>query len=167
MTGDPAARIAEIRKAVVGVDRNLPIDRITVLAEQVSGNLRQDRLIMWLTSTFGLLALGLGCFVMSYAVARRIGELGIRLALGAPESRLFRMVFGESLALIAAGLALGLPLVYAVSRLVSGILFGVRVNDPVLVGLAAVTLTATAALTAFLPVRRASHVNPVAALRYE
>jgi predicted permease len=89
VTGDPAARMAEIRQAVMNVDRNLPITRITALSEQVSGNLRQDRMIMWLTTTFGLLALGLGCFglygVMSYAVTRRIGELGIRLALGAAE----------------------------------------------------------------------------------
>jgi predicted permease len=171
VTGDPAARIAEIRKAVTGVDRNLPIDRITVLSEQVSGNMRQDRLIMWLTSTFGLLALGLGCFglygVMSYAVARRRGELGVRLALGAPESRLFRMVFGESLALIAAGLLFGLPLVFAVARVVSGILYGVKVNDPFLVVLAALALTTTAALTAFFPARRASQISPITALRYE
>jgi predicted lysophospholipase L1 biosynthesis ABC-type transport system permease subunit len=169
--GDPVARMAEIRKAVTGVDRNLPIDRITALAEQVSGNLRQDRLIMWLTSTFGLLALALGCFglygVMSYAVARRMGELGIRLALGAPEFRLFRMVFGESLALIGVGLALGLPLVFAVSREVSGILYGVKANDPALVGVAALTLTATATLTAFFPARRASQISPITALRYE
>jgi len=171
VTGDAAARMAEIRKAVTGVDRSLPIDRITVLSEQVSGNLRQDRLIMWLTSTFGLLALGLGCFglygVMSYSVARRRGELGIRLALGAPESQLFRMVFGESLALIGVGLALGLPFVFAVSRVVSGILYGVKVNDPVLVGLAALALSATAALTAFFPARRASQISPISALRYE
>jgi predicted permease len=171
VTGDPAARVSEIRKAVIGVDRNLPIQRITVLSEQVSGNLRQDRLIMWLTTGFGLLALGLGCFglygVMSYAVARRIGELGIRLALGAAESRLFRMVFGESLALIGAGLALGLPCVFAVARLVSGIHFDVKANDPVLVGLAALALSATAALTAYFPARRASQISPVAALRYE
>jgi predicted permease len=171
VTGDPAARMAEIRNAVRKVDRNLPVTQLTALSEQVSGNLRQDRLIMWLTSTFGLLALGLGCFglygVLSYAVARRMGELGIRLALGAPESRLFRMVFGESLALIAAGLALGLPFVFAASRVVSGILFGVKVNDPVLLGLAALTLTATAALTAFFPSRRASQVSPITALRYE
>jgi predicted permease len=171
VTGDPAARMAEIRQAVMNVDRNLPIIRITALSEKVSGNLRQDRLIMWLTSTFGLLALGLGCFglygVMSYAVARRIGELGIRLALGAAESRLFRMVFGESLALIAAGLALGLPCVFAVSRVVSGILFDVKANDPVLVGMAASALSATAALTAYFPARRASRISPMAALRYE
>ncbi|HEY3826590.1 MAG TPA: ABC transporter permease [Bryobacteraceae bacterium] len=171
VTGDPAARMAEIRQAVMSVDRNLPITRITALSEQVSGNLRQDRLIMWLTSTFGLLALGLGCFglygVMSYAVARRMGELGIRLALGAPEARLFRMVLGESLALIAAGVAFGLPFVFALSRAVSGILYGVRVNDPVLVGLAALSLVATAAFTAFFPALRAAQLRPVVALRYE
>jgi ABC-type antimicrobial peptide transport system permease subunit len=171
VTGDPSARMAEIRQAVMNVDRNLPITRITALSEQVSGNLRQDRLIMWLTTMFGMLALGLGCFglygVISYAVARRIGELGIWLALGAAESRLFRMVFGESLALIAAGLALGLPCVFAVSRLVSGILFEVKANDRTLVGLAAAALSATAALTAYFPARRASRISPMAALRHE
>jgi putative ABC transport system permease protein len=96
-----------------------------------------------------------------------MGELGIRLALGAPESQLFRMVFGESLALIAAGLAFGLPFVFALSRAVSGILYGVRVNDPALVGLAALSLIATAALTAFFPALRAAQLRPVVALRYE
>ncbi len=146
VSGDAAARMSEIRKAMVGVDRSLPINRITALSEQVSGNLRQDRLIMWLTSTFGLLALGLGCFglygAMSYAVARRTGELGIRLALG-------------------------LPFVFVASRLAAGLLFGVTAGDPLLVGSAALVLAATAALTAFFPARRASRISPLAALRYE
>jgi ABC-type antimicrobial peptide transport system permease subunit len=77
------------------------------------------------------------------------------------------MVFGESLALIAAGLALGLPCVFAVSRVVSGILFDVKANDPVLVSMAAVALSATAGLTAYFPARRASRISPMAALRYE
>jgi hypothetical protein len=89
---DSAARVADIREAVTAA---------------VGDNLRQGRLIFWLTSALGALALGLGCFglygVMSYAVAGRTAELGIHMALGAPQSRLFRMVFGESAVLIAAG----------------------------------------------------------------
>jgi len=104
---------------------------------------------------------------MSYAVAQRLGELGIRLALGAPGSRLFGMVFGESLALIAAGLLIGLPCVYAISRVVAGILYGVKASDPLMVGGAALILTLTAALTAFFPAQRAARISPVAALRYE
>jgi predicted permease len=171
VSGDPAARVADIRQAIRAVSRDLPVRRITLLSEQVSGGLRQDRLVAGLTSSFGLLALGLGCFglygVLSYAVARRQGELGIRLALGAPGSRLFRMVFGESLAMIAAGFVLGLPIVYAASRLIVGLLYGVRVNDPAWIALAAGALTTTAALTAFFPAMRASRIDPVTALRYE
>lgn len=171
VTGDPAARIADIRQAIRRVSRDLPVRRISLLSDQVSGNLRQDRLMLGLASAFGLLALGLGCFglygVMSYAVARRQGELGIRLALGAPASLLFRMVFTESLSMIAAGLVLGLPILYAASRLIAGLLYGVHVDDPAWIALASGALTATAALTALFPALRAARISPVAALRYE
>jgi predicted permease len=169
--GDPGARVAEIRKVATEVDRNLPIDRVTTLSEQVHGNLRQDRLIMWLASTFGLLAVGLASFgmygAMSYAVTRRTAELGLRLALGAPQGRVFLTIFGESLGLAAVGLAVGLPFVLAASRAVSGILVGVKANDPLLVCAAALGLAAIAALAAYLPAWRASRVDPVIALRYE
>lgn len=171
VTGDPASRIADIRRAVGAVDSQLPVDRVTALSDQVSGSLRQDRLIMWLTSIFGALALGLASFgmygVMSYTVARRTAELGIRLALGAPQSRLFWTVLGESLGLAAAGLAVGLPCVLAAARAVSAILVGVKPYDPVLMCAAGGGLVAVAGLAAFLPARRASHVDPVVALRSE
>jgi predicted permease len=171
VAGDSVSRVAEIRRAVSAVDGTLPIDRVTTLSTQVSGDLRQDRLIMWLASTFGLLAVGLASFgmygVMSYAVARRTAELGIRLALGAPQGRLFWTVFGESLGLVAVGLIIGLPFVFAVSDEVSGMLVGGKANDPVLVCVAALGLASIAALAAYPPARRASHVDPVIALRYE
>jgi predicted permease len=171
VTGDAASRVAEIRKAVTTVDHDLPIDRITTLSEQVSGNLRQDRLIMWLAATFGLLAVGLASFgmygVMSYTVARRTAELGIRLALGAPHRRLFWTVFGESLGLAACGLVVGLPFVLAASHVVSGMLVGVQASNPVPVCAAALGLAAIASLAAYRPAWRASHVDPMIALRYE
>lgn len=168
---DPAARIPDIRRAIVAIDQNLPIDRITTLSAQVNDNLSQDWLILWLTSAFGALALGLGCFglygVMAYAVARRTAELGIRMALGAPRSRVFAMVFGESLLMIAAGLVVGLPLVLLSARLVAGMLFGVSVSDPIPVCIAAFALAAATTIAACIPARRAARVEPMTALRYE
>jgi predicted permease len=171
VAGDPAARVADIRRAVTQVDPELPIEHVTTLAAQVNDNLRKERLVLWLTSVLGALALGLGCFglygVMSYAVAGRTAELGIRMALGAPRSRLFGMVFGESAALIAAGLVAGLPFVFGAARLVSGMLFGVKVGDPAPVCLAMGALAAATAIVAYIPARRAARVQPMTALRYE
>ena len=171
VAGDPSARIADIRQAVMAVDGGLPIDRITTLAEQVNDNLRQDWLMLGLTSVMGALALGLGCFglygVMSYAVARRTGELGIRMALGASRSTVFVMVFRESLLLIALGLAIGLPFVFVAARFITGMLFGVKVSDPTPVCVAALTLSAAALAAAYIPASRASRVEPMMALRYE
>jgi predicted permease len=171
VTGDPAARIRQIRQAVSSVDRNLPIERITTLRQQVDGNLRQDRLVTWLASLFGTLAMGLACLgiygAMSYAVARRTGEIGIRMALGAQQWRLFRMVFIESLSLLALGLAAGVPLVLAATRPVSSVVLGVDPRDPRLIIAAGLAVTVAAALASYLPARRAALLDPVAALRSE
>jgi predicted permease len=171
LAGDAAASIREIREAVMRVDPNLPIDSIRTVREQVNGNLRQDRLIVWLASGFGMLALGLACFgiygIMSYTVARRTNEIGIRMALGSPPGRVFRMAFGESLVLLAVGLAAGIPLVLAASRPVSKVVFGVNTSDPLTLVLAALVVSVTAALAAYIPARRASRVEAMVALRYE
>ncbi|MBV8732594.1 MAG: ABC transporter permease [Acidobacteriia bacterium] len=171
VTGDPAARIREIRQAVLKGDPDLPIERITTLRDQVSGNLRQDRLITWLAAVFGALAMGLACFgtygAMAYAVARRTGEIGIRMALGAPQSQVFWMILGESLRLLAIGLAAGAPLIVAAARPVSGIVLGVDLYDTRIWVASAITVAAATVLAACLPARRASRCDPVAALRNE
>lgn len=171
VAGDPASRIPDIRRAFTQIDRNLPIDSITTLSAQVNDDLRQDWLIFWLTSALGTLALGLGCFglygVMSYTVARRTGELGIRMALGAPRSRVFATVFGESLTLIALGLVIGLPFVLAASRVVAGMLFDVNVANPIPIAAAALALATATAIAAYVPARRAARVEPMTPLRYE
>src|SRR5262249_11465607 len=104
VTGDPATRIREIRQAVMDVDRNLPIDSIPPVRQQVNGNFPQDPVVTWLASIFGALALALACFgiygAMSYPVPRRTGEMGIRMALGATPPRVFTMVLSESLLLL-------------------------------------------------------------------
>jgi predicted permease len=171
VAGDAAARIRDIRQAVMSVDPNLPVDSIRTVRDQVNGNLRRDRLIVWLASIFGVLALGLGCFgiygTMSYAVARRTNEIGIRLALGAAPGRVFRFVLCESLLVIALGLVAGMPLVLAASRPASTVVLGVDVGDPLIPALAALAVTIIGGVAAFVPARRASHVDPIVALRYE
>jgi ABC-type antimicrobial peptide transport system permease subunit len=171
IAGNAAARTRDIREAVMRADPNLPIDSIRTVRDQVNGNLRRDRLIVWLASVFGALALGLACFgiygTMSYAVARRTNEIGIRMALGAVPGRVFRLVFGESLALLALGLVVGAPLVLAASHPVSRIVLGVDVSDPLILVGAALVVTLTAALATYVPARRASRVDPMTALKYE
>jgi macrolide transport system ATP-binding/permease protein len=169
--GDPAARMREIREAVMNVDRNLPIDSIRTIRQQVSGDLRQDRVITWLAAIFGALALALACFgiygAMSYVVTRRTGEMGIRKALGASPPRVFAMVLSESLMLLALGLLAGAPLLFASARLAATVVLGVDLRDPLIVCAAALAVAIAAAFAAYLPARRAALLDPVAALRAE
>jgi ABC-type antimicrobial peptide transport system permease subunit len=171
LTGDAAARIPDIRQAVKRVDANLPIDSIRTVRDQVNGNMRRDRLIVWLAYAFGGLALGLACFgiygTISYAVARRTHDIGIRIALGAVPARVFRLVFSEALALLGLGLLIGLLLVLAASRAVSQVVVGVDTRDPMILVLAVSVVTLTTALAAYVPARRASRVDPIVALKYE
>jgi ABC-type antimicrobial peptide transport system permease subunit len=115
-----------IRRIIAEVDPNLPVRRIATVAEQIDDSLTPARLVVYLTSAFGLLALALACVgvygVMSYGVMRRTAELGIRMALGAPGSNVLWMVLRDSLVVVVIGLALGLPVVLACSRFLSGVL---------------------------------------------
>jgi putative ABC transport system permease protein len=171
VVGDPPTRIREIREAVMNVDRNLPVDSIHTVRTQVDGNFRQDRVITWLAAIFGALALSLACFgiygAMSYAVTRRTGEMGIRMALGASPPRVFAMVLSESIALLAIGLVAGAPLLFAAARLIASVVLGVDLRDPLIVCGSALVVALAAALAAYLPARRASSLDPVAALRSE
>ena len=169
--GDPRSITAEVRRAVSEVDAGLPIDRVTMLADQVANGLRQERLVAGVTSVFGILALGLACVglfgVMAYAVSGRTVEFGIRMALGAAPGAVQRMVLSDALRLVALGLALGAPLAVAVALSMRTLLFGVEPQDlATLIG-ACVVLTAAGMLAAYVPARRAAHVDPMVALRQE
>lgn len=169
--GDPKTLAADVRTAIAQVAPDLPIVRVRTMTEQVDSNLVQERLLARLTTVFGGLALGLACFglygVMSYAVSRRTSELGVRMALGATPAGVLAMVFRESLGLVLAGLAVGLPLVILAGRQLSKILFRVNTSDPKTLAIAAVSLLAAAALAGYLPAWRASRVDPLVALRNE
>ncbi len=169
--GDPGAIAADVRKALRDVAPDLPIERITPLDLQVDRSLNLERMGAVVTSAFGMLALGLACFglygVMSYAVSRRTPEIGVRMALGAQPSNVLWAILKEALALIALGLAVGVPAVIVASRSIAALLYGIAPDDPVTLVSTIFILTAVAVFAALWPAWRASRVNPVAALRHE
>ncbi len=134
-------------------------------------SLNRERLLAALSGFFGALALllaTLGLYgVMSYSVARRTNEIGIRMALGAEQGRVLRMVLGEVSTLIAIGLVAGSAAALATARFVSGLLYGVTPTDPVTLSLAVGVLASVAAIAGYLPARRASKLDPMVALREE
>ncbi|HLY60127.1 MAG TPA: ABC transporter permease [Terriglobia bacterium] len=170
-SGDPKAIIAEVRRAIGEVDRTLPVSYQSTLAQLVDRSVASQSLIAQLTTFFGLLAVFLACIgiygLMTYAVARRTNEIGIRMALGAARSKVLWLVMRESLILVGIGLAIGLPAAVAGERLVSKMLFGLQPTDPLSIIGAATLLLAFAALAGYLPARKASLVDPMVALRYE
>jgi predicted permease len=170
-SGDPHAIIAEVRSAGASVDPNLPLIYQGTLAEQVDRSVASQSLIARLSAFFGLLAVFLASIgiygLMSYGVARRTNEIGIRIALGAPRSRVFWMILRDGLLLASTGLALGVPTALAAGRLVSGMLFGIKPADPATMVVAATLLVVLDATAGYLPARRAMRVDPMIALRYE
>jgi predicted permease len=169
--GNPTNWAPAIRQVVQGLDKNVPLSQIKTQTEQIDETILNERLFAKLTSFFGLLALGLACVglygTMSYAVVRRTNEIGIRMALGAQKRRVLEMVLKESLLLVAVGIALGLPLALAATRLVKSFLFGLTPTDPLALLGSTLLLAAVAALAGYLPARRATRVDPLIALRYE
>jgi ABC-type antimicrobial peptide transport system permease subunit len=169
--GNPQAVAAQLRSAVAQAAPSLTATRVRTLDEQIRSDLLQERLIVQLASAFGALALLLAAVglygVMSYAVARRTAEFGIRMALGARRQEVLWMMIRESALIIVIGLSCGLPLMLAATRLVNSMLFGVSAADPLAISVATATLVVVALLAAALPALRASRVDPMVALRYE
>jgi putative ABC transport system permease protein len=145
--------------------------RFTTLAAQVDESHTRERLLATLSGFFGALALLLATIglygVMSYNVAHRHNEIGIRMALGAEQSRVLRMVLGEVASLVGIGLVIGLSAALATTRFVASFLYGVKSNDLWTLSLSAGVLALVAALAGFPPARQASGLDPMAALREE
>ena len=170
-TGDPARAAGAVRAAIAQVDPNLPILNIRTIGEQVDMFTVNEQLISELSIIFSALTVLLAAIglygVMSYSVLRRTHEIGIRIALGAPNATVLWMVLRESLALLMIGLVVGIPAALAAARLVQSQLFGLSAFDPVTI-ISAVTMIAVVTLVAaWLPARKAAGVDPLVALRCE
>jgi len=168
---DPQAVTAALRQVVQEADPTLPPIKVHTMSGLVVDSLQTDRFIEQLAGAFSLLALLLAAIglygLMAYTVSRRTREIGIRLALGAEPGNVLWRVLRESLALVLMGIAIGVPCALGGTHLMRNMLFGLGFADPVAVLLAAALLTIVAAFAGFLPAWRASHVDPMVALRYE
>ena len=168
---EPGAVIQAARKAVLAYDSNIPIENARPLTAMLDDNLREERIIAQLSTVFGGLALllaSIGLYgILSYAVAQRTNEIGIRMALGAERGTVIRMVLRETAVLIAIGLACGVPASLACARLIQSKLFGLKPADPVTLAAALGIMITVAFAAGYLPALRASRVDPLIALRYE
>jgi predicted permease len=162
--------IAAVRKAIERVDASLPILSASSIEKEMAPLTAQDRTTAQLAVVFGCVALTLAAIglygVLLYGVARRTGEIAIRIALGAQAGRVISMILGETIGLVGVGLALGGSMAYAASRLIDSRLYGVAPQDPLTLASATVLLLLVAAGAAYLPAVRASRVDPMTALRH-
>jgi putative ABC transport system permease protein len=173
--GDPMALVNSIRSELAQFDSSLPMSNIALMDEVMSQSVAQPRLEAILLAMFGALAMLLAAVgiygVMSYTVAQRTSEFGIRMALGASRSAVLKMVIAGGLRLtgigLAAGMTTGLVLAYAVRRILAKVLFGVSTTDPTTFVLVAALLALVALLACYVPAKRATKVDPMVALRYE
>jgi predicted permease len=171
VNGDPAAMTAAIQKAVQSVEPKLPIFAVKTQEAQIAEILSQSRLFASLSSFFGLLALALvaiGLYgVMSYTVARRTHEIGVRMALGAERGDVLWLVMRETLWLALSGVALGIPAALVATLWIESHLFGLAPHDPLTITLVTLLLMAVMTLAGYLPARKAAHVDPLVAFRCE
>ncbi len=169
--GDPMSALGAVREAVRQVDPNLPMQDVSTQMEQVEKRFLQEKLFAQAYALFGgvaLLLAAVGLFgLMSYSVARRTNEIGIRMALGAQRGDVVRMVISESMWLVAIGAAIGLATAFAAGRLVATLLFGLAPTDAATMLTALVTMLGVSAVAGYLPARRAARVDPIVALHYE
>ena len=168
---DPQALLPAIRRVVAEINPDLPLFQVTTESEQIDRLLFQERLIARLSTFFGLLALVLASIglygLLSYDVARRTREIGIRMALGAQEGDVLRLVVKQGLALALVGAVVGVGVALGVTRYLASMLFDVKTNDPVTIVAVAVILGVVAFTACYIPARRATRVDPLVALRYE
>jgi ABC-type antimicrobial peptide transport system permease subunit len=167
----PAVLISMVREQVRALDKDLPVFNVYTVEERVGRSLSQEKLMATLCGLFGGLALALAAVglygVMAYSVGQRTREIGIRMALGADRGVILKQVLREAGAMTLAGVLLGLPLAYALTKLVSSMLYGLQPTDPVATGAAVAALSIAALLAAWVPARRATRVDPLVALRCE
>ena len=169
--GEPQSVAAAVREQIRTLDRHLPVTEMKTLQDQVDLSLFPSRVAAWTLGGFGILALLLAAIgiygVVSYSVAQRTHEIGVRMALGAKETDVLRLVFREGLFVVGVGLAAGLLLAFAATRAIAGFLYGIGATDPLTYVGVPLLLGFVALVASYLPARRATKVDPLVALRYE
>jgi len=166
---DPLRLVPAVRRQVLAVDGDQPVYNIKTMANVLSQSIATPQVITSLLTIFAAIALLLAAMgvygVMSYSVAQRTHEVGVRMALGAQQHHVLRMILGHGLRLVLLGVGLGVMVAFLVTRVISNLLFGVSATDPqVFVGVP-LLLIAVALLATYFPARRALKVDPIVALR--
>lgn len=168
---EPLALAPAVRRQVLDVDKDQPVYNVKPMEELITASISQQRFAMLLIAVFAGVALALSAVgiygVMSYSVTQRSHEIGIRMALGASGRDVLNLVVGQGLKLVVAGVAIGLGGAVALTRVMSGLLFGVSATDPVTFVVTSVVLTGVALAASVIPARRAAKVDPMIALRHE
>ena len=168
---DPAILMQTVRRQISALDSDLPIVRMETMDERLAASVAEPRFRTLLLGVFAGLAVLLATVgiygVISYTVAQRTHEIGIRVALGAAQRDIFRLVLGKGMSLTFAGIAVGFAASAVVTRFLSGLLFGVKPLDLITFVGIAIVLGSVALLACYLPARRATRVDPLVALRYE
>src|SRR4051812_3881 len=167
--GDPARIGPEVRRIVTALDPRLPIDGVDPLTRLTHQSVREERLLARLATGFGIGALLLAAIglygVMTYAVTRRTGEIGLRVALGARRSEVVSLVVNDAMRVVLLGFIVGLPVALGILRFLRAQLHGIEATDPLSLGLALAVLLVSALLAVVLPAMRAARVSPIVALR--
>jgi predicted permease len=170
-TGNPLALTDAVRREVRTLDKDLAVSEIKALDTIAEGGLARQRFTLLMVGLFAGIALTLAAIgiygVMSYLVAQRTHEMGIRLALGARQRSVMTLMLGQGMVLAGSGVAIGLAGAFALTRLMASLLYGVSTTDPLTFLLIAMLLAGVALLACYIPARRASTVDPMVALRYE
>ena len=168
---DPTTLITSVRKVVAAADANLPVFEIATQSARIDRLLFQGRLMTSASSFFGVLTLALAWFglygLLSYEVAWRTRELGIRMALGAQSRDILSLVIKQVIAIVAIGLAVGIAAALGLTRFMSDMLYNVRPNDPTTIAAVVALLAVVALVACYLPARRAIDTDPIVALRHE
>ena len=170
-SGDPESLAPAVRRRILAIDRDQPVADVRTMESWLAESMARTRFGTLLLSAFACLALTLAAAgiygVMSYSVAQRQSEIGVRMALGAKARDVLRLVIGQGLALVLAGVVLGLLGALALTRVISNLLYGVSATDPLTFGLIVLLLTLVSIIACYIPARRATRVDPLIALRYE
>ena len=170
-SGDPLRYVNAVRATLRQADARIPISEVRTQVAEIDQTLSQEITFAGLCSGFAALALVIACVglygTISYSVARRTGEIGIRMALGAQRGKVLQMILREVLALAGAGLVIGGGTAMAASRFLESLLWGIKHNDPRALVLAVATLLGAALLAGYVPAHRASRIDPMGALRHE